>query len=42
MQPIGALMTKVNLRDGAYGYDSSYYYYRSTHEVADVRELPSA
>lgn len=32
--PIGAVMTKVDLRDGMYGYESAYYYYGSTNEVA--------
>ncbi|MBK8742073.1 MAG: CpsD/CapB family tyrosine-protein kinase [Betaproteobacteria bacterium] len=31
--PIGAVMTKVRLRDGMYGYESAYYYYGSTNEV---------
>jgi Mrp family chromosome partitioning ATPase len=34
--PIGALMTKVNLRDGTYGYESSYYYYKSTTDVPQL------
>ncbi len=34
--PIGALMTKVDLRDGMYGYESAYYYYKSTHDVPQL------
>jgi polysaccharide biosynthesis transport protein len=30
---VGAVMTKMNLRDGAYGYESAYYYYRSTNDA---------
>ena len=29
VQPIGALMSKLDLRDGMYGYESAYYYYKS-------------
>ncbi len=39
VNPIGAVMTKLNLRDSMYGYESAYYYYRST---VDVPELPAA
>ena len=28
--PLGAVMTKLDLRDGMYGYESAYYYYQST------------
>jgi capsular exopolysaccharide synthesis family protein len=31
--PIGALMTKVNLRHGMYVYESTYYAYNSTNDV---------
>ena len=31
--PIGAVMTKVDMRDGRYGYESAYYYYRSTNDA---------
>jgi capsular exopolysaccharide synthesis family protein len=31
--PVGAVMTKLNLRDGMYGYESAYYYYQSTTDV---------
>ena len=31
--PIGVVMTKVDLRDGMYGYESAYYYYGSTNAV---------
>jgi len=34
--PIGALMTKVDLRDGMYGYESAYYYYRSTNDAPQL------
>jgi capsular exopolysaccharide synthesis family protein len=34
--PIGALMTKLNLRDGMYGYESAYYYYKSTSDVPQL------
>ena len=34
VMPIGAVMTKVDLRDGMYGYESAYYYYRSTTDAA--------
>ena len=37
--PIGAVMSKVDLRDGMYGYESAYYYYGSTNEV---QALPRA
>jgi len=39
VEPLGAIMTKLDLRDGMYGYESAYYYYRST---SDVQALPSA
>jgi hypothetical protein len=26
-------MTKLNLRDGMYGYESAFYYYRSTSDT---------
>ncbi len=32
--PVGAVMTKLDLRDGMYGYESAYYYYRSTNDAA--------
>jgi Mrp family chromosome partitioning ATPase len=31
--PLGAVMTKLDLRDGTYGYESAYYYYQSTTNV---------
>ena len=31
--PVGAVMTKLDLRDGMYGYESAYYYYRSTSDA---------
>lgn len=31
--PIGAVMTKVDMRDGRYGYESAYYYYRSGNDA---------
>ena len=31
--PIGAVMTKVNLLAGSYGYESAYYYYGSVNET---------
>ena len=34
--PIGALMTKVDLRDGMHGYESAYYYYKSTNDVPQL------
>jgi len=33
VHPLGAIMTKLDLRDGMYGYESAYYYYRSTNEA---------
>jgi capsular exopolysaccharide synthesis family protein len=33
VHPLGAIMTKLDLRDGMYGYESAYYYYRSTNDV---------
>jgi capsular exopolysaccharide synthesis family protein len=39
VHPLGAIMTKLDLRDGMYGYESAYYYYRSTN---DAPALPSA
>jgi Mrp family chromosome partitioning ATPase len=39
VHPIGAVMTKLDLHDGMYGYESAYYYYRST---SDVQALPPA
>ena len=33
VHPLGAIMTKLDLRDGMYGYESAYYYYRSTNEL---------
>ena len=36
VHPIGAVMTKLDLRDGTYGYESAYYYYRSTSDVAQL------
>ena len=35
--PIGALMTKLDLRDGTYGYESAYYYYQTTTDVPKLR-----
>jgi succinoglycan biosynthesis transport protein ExoP len=40
VNPIGAVMTKVSLRDGLYGYDSAYYYYGSTNN--EMPALPKA
>ena len=37
VHPLGAIMTKLNLRDGMYGYESAYYYYRSTSDVPQLR-----
>jgi capsular exopolysaccharide synthesis family protein len=34
--PLGAIMTKLDLRDGMYGYESAYYYYRSTSDVPQI------
>jgi Mrp family chromosome partitioning ATPase len=34
--PIGAMMTKVDLHDGMYGYESAYYYYRSTNDAPQL------
>ena len=34
--PIGALMTKLDLRDGEYGYESAYYYYKSTSDAPQL------
>jgi hypothetical protein len=31
--PLGAVMTKLDLRDGTYGYESAYYYCQSTTNV---------
>ena len=31
--PLGAVMTKLNLRDGMYGYESAYYYYQGGTDV---------
>jgi polysaccharide biosynthesis transport protein len=39
VEPIGVVMTKVNLRDGMYGYESAYYYYTSAN---DTLRLPKA
>ena len=39
VHPLGAIMTKLDLRDGMYGYESAYYYYRSTNEAP---ALPAA
>ncbi len=33
VMPLGAVMTKLDLRDGMYGYESAYYYYQSTTNV---------
>ncbi len=40
VHPLGAVMTKLDLRDGMYGYESAYYYYRSTNDAPAA--LPSA
>ncbi len=37
VHPLGAIMSKLDLRDGMYGYESAYYYYRSS---GDVPALP--
>ncbi|MHB8724065.1 MAG: GumC family protein [Casimicrobiaceae bacterium] len=34
--PIGALMTRLDLRDGMYGYESAYYYYKSTNDAPQI------
>jgi Mrp family chromosome partitioning ATPase len=34
--PIGALMTKLGLHDGMYGYESAYYYYKSSGDVPQL------
>ena len=39
VQPLGALMTKVDVRDGMYGYDTAYYGYGPTEETT---ALPKA
>jgi hypothetical protein len=31
--------TKVDLRDGMYGYESAYYYYGSTSDVAALPKI---
>ena len=31
--PIGAVMTKLNMRDHMYGYEASYYQYASTNDA---------
>ena len=31
--PLGAIMTKLDLRDGMYGYESAYYYYQNPTDV---------
>ena len=36
VHPLGAIMTKLDLRDGMYGYESAYYYYRSTSDVPQL------
>lgn len=33
VHPLGAVMTKLDLRDGMYGYESAYYYYRSSSDA---------
>jgi capsular exopolysaccharide synthesis family protein len=33
VEPVGALMAKLDLRDGMYGYESAYYYYKSTNDT---------
>jgi len=35
--PLGALMTKLDLRDGTYGYESAYYYYQPTTNVPKLK-----
>ncbi len=35
--PVGAVMTKLRMRDGMYGYESAYYQYRSTNEAPQLR-----
>jgi hypothetical protein len=37
VQPLGAVMTKLDLRDGMYGYESAYYYYQSTTNVPKLK-----
>ncbi|MCC6869676.1 MAG: polysaccharide biosynthesis tyrosine autokinase [Burkholderiales bacterium] len=36
--PVGAVMTKVDMRDGRYGYESAYYYYRSTNDAPKLAQ----
>ena len=36
VNPVGAVMTKLDLRDGMYGYESAYYYYRSTNDAPQL------
>ena len=42
VHPIGAVMTKLDLRDGMYGYESAYYYYRSTNDAPALPLRPAA
>jgi capsular exopolysaccharide synthesis family protein len=42
VHPIGAIMTKLDLRDGMYGYESAYYYYRSTNDAPALPVRPAA
>jgi Mrp family chromosome partitioning ATPase len=42
VQPIGAIMTKLSARDGAYGYYQSYYYYRSTNDSPQLEKAQHA
>jgi capsular exopolysaccharide synthesis family protein len=37
VQPLGAVMTKLDLREGMYGYESAYYYYQSTTNVPQLK-----
>jgi len=37
VHPLGAILTKLNLRDGMYGYESQYYYYKSTNDVPQLQ-----
>lgn len=36
VQPVGTVLTKVDLSDGMYGYESSYYQYKSTNDIVSI------
>ena len=42
VNPLGAVMTKLNLRDGMYGYESAFYYYRSTSDAPKLALVAGA